>query len=279
MARHDADLALVGGDDAGAVRPDQPSLGTGQAALDPHHVENRDALGDAGNKRDFGIDRFEDRVGRKGRRHIDNAGVAPGFGARLVNRVEHRQIEMPGAAFSRGDAADHLGAVGDRLLRVKRTLRAGEALTQDLRRRIDQNRHQRTSLTAVTIFCAASARFSAARIGKPDCCMIFLPRSTFVPSSRTTSGTCRLISRAAPTTPSAITSQRMIPPKILTRMPSTLGSLRISLNAVDTRSRVAPPPTSRKLAGPAPCSLMMSIVAIAKPAPLTRQPILPSSFR
>ena len=36
------------------------------------------------------------------------------------------------------------------------------------------------------------------------------------------------------------------------------------------------PPTSRKLAGMPPWSLMMSMVAIAKPAPLTRQPMLPS---
>src|SRR5271167_2970684 len=78
--------------------------------------------------------------------------------------------------------------------------------------------------------------------------------------------------------PSAMTSQRMIPPKMLTRIPSTLGSLRISLNAVDTRSFVAPPPTSRKFAGFPPCNLMMSIVAIARPAPLTMQPILPSSL-
>src|SRR5271169_2407561 len=213
------------------------------------HVEDRNALGDTDNERDLGIDRFEDRVGGKGRRHIDHARVAPGLGARLVDRVEHWQIEVTRSAFARGDASDHLGAVGDRLLGVKGALRAGDALAQHLGRRIDEDRHQRASLTAVTIFCAASARFSAARIGRPDCCMIFLPRSTLVPSRRTTSGTCRLISRAAATTPSAITSQRMIPPKILTRMPSTLGSLRISLNAVPTRSRVAPPPTSRKLAG------------------------------
>jgi len=70
----------------------------------------------------------------------------------------------------------------------------------------------------------------------------------------------------------------MIPPKMLTSIPSTLGSLRISLNAVVTRSLVAPPPTSRKFAGLLPCSLMMSIVAIAKPAPLTMQPMLPSSL-
>lgn len=41
---------------------------------------------------------------------------------------------------------------------------------------------------------------------------------------------------------------------------------------------VAPPPTSRKFAGCPPFSLIMSIVAIARPAPLTRQPMSPSSL-
>ena len=45
-----------------------------------------------------------------------------------------------------------------------------------------------------------------------------------------------------------------------------------------TCSALAPPPTSRKLAGELPASLMMSIVAIASPAPLTMQPTLPSSL-
>ena len=49
------------------------------------------------------------------------------------------------------------------------------------------------------------------------------------------------------------------------------------LNASVTFSAVAPPPTSRKFAGSAPNSLMVSIVAIASPAPFTRQPMLPSS--
>ncbi len=49
------------------------------------------------------------------------------------------------------------------------------------------------------------------------------------------------------------------------------------LNASVTFSVVAPPPTSRKFAGDAPNSLIVSIVAIARPAPLTRQPMLPSS--
>ena len=40
----------------------------------------------------------------------------------------------------------------------------------------------------------------------------------------------------------------------------------------------APPPTSRKFAAAPPAYWMMSIVAIARPAPLTMQAMLPSSL-
>ncbi len=60
---------------------------------------------------------------------------------------------------------------------------------------------------------------------------------------------CKPTSRTAPITPSAIMSQRTMPPKMLTRIAFTFGFCRISLKAVVTRSRVAPPPTSRKFAG------------------------------
>jgi hypothetical protein len=53
-------------------------------------------------------------------------------------------------------------------------------------------------------------------------------------------------------TPSAMTSQRMMPPKMLTRMPFTFGSAVMILKASVTFSLVAPPPTSRKLAGSPP---------------------------
>ena len=43
-----------------------------------------------------------------------------------------------------------------------------------------------------------------------------------------------------------------------------------------TRSGEAPPPMSRKFAGSPPASLIMSSVAIARPAPLTMQPMSPS---
>ncbi len=49
----------------------------------------------------------------------------------------------------------------------------------------------------------------------------------------------------------------------------TLGSDVMSLKASVTCCDVAPPPTSRKLAGVPPWSLIMSIVAIARPAPFT----------
>ena len=53
----------------------------------------------------------------------------------------------------------------------------------------------------------------------------------------------------AATTPSAITSHFMMPPKMLTRMPFTLGSAVMILKAAATFSLLAPPPTSRKFAG------------------------------
>jgi len=46
----------------------------------------------------------------------------------------------------------------------------------------------------------------------------------------------------------------MMPPKMLTRMALTRASLRMMRKAAVTCSFVAPPPTSRKLAGSPPAS-------------------------
>ena len=48
--------------------------------------------------------------------------------------------------------------------------------------------------------------------------------------------------------------------------------------AFSTRSALAVPPTSKKLAGLPPDNLIISIVAIARPAPFTIQATLPSNF-
>ena len=76
--------------------------------------------------------------------------------------------------------------------------------------------------------------------------------------------------------PSAIRSHLTIPPKIFTRTTFTSGSANINLKALETLSCVAVPPTSRKFAGDPPKYLIVSIVPMAKPAPLTMQPIFPS---
>ena len=78
---------------------------------------------------------------------------------------------------------------------------------------------------------------------------IFLPSSTLVPSSLTTSGTFSPTSFTAAMTPLAMVSHFMMPPKMLTKIPFTAGSLVMILKAAVTFSVVAPPPTSRKLAG------------------------------
>ena len=82
----------------------------------------------------------------------------------------------------------------------------------------------------------------------------------------------------ASTTPFATRSHLTIPPKILIMITFTFLSLNMILNPFLIVSTLAAPPTSRKFAGSPPASLIMSIVAIARPAPFTMQPTLPSSF-
>src|SRR6204780_3141945 len=159
---------------------------------------------------------------------------------------------MGRAAFAGRHAADHFRAVGDRLLGMEGAVLAGETLADDLGIFIDEDGHYAASFTALTIFCAASSRSSPDVTLSLDSAMIFLPRSTLVPSRRTTSGTLSPTSFTAATTPSAITSHFMMPPKMLTRMPFTFGSAVMILKAAATFSLLALPPTSRKFAGAMP---------------------------
>src|SRR5690606_24081457 len=195
---------------------------------------------------------------------------------RVRDGIEDRQPEVLLAAAARRHAADHLRAVGKALLRVERALLAGQALANNFRLGVDQNAHAVPPARATT-FEAASVNPVAATTSSPLSASSCRPFSTFVPSSRTTTGTPTCTWRTAASTPSAITSQRTMPPKMLTRIAFTFGFVRMILNASATRSAVAPPPTSRKFAGSPPWSLIRSIVAIARPAPLTMQAIEPSS--
>src|SRR5262249_60250568 len=116
----------------------------------------------------------------------------------LPPRVEHRQAKMGAAALTGRDTADHARAIGDRLLGMKGAIPAGEALADHLRILVDEDAHLFV-LTACTIFCAASSRSSAEVTSRLDVAMMSLPRSTLVPSSRTTSGTRKPTSLTAAT--------------------------------------------------------------------------------
>src|SRR6185503_6981515 len=164
--------------------------------------------------------RFHDRIHGIDRRHVDDACVTAGFRLGLQDGVEDRQAEMLRAAFARRHAAHHVGAVFDRLLRMEGALGSCEALADHLGRLVDEDAHgYALPCTACTILPAASDKVVAVMIGRPDSCRILRPSSTLVPSRRTTSGRSRPTSRAAPTMPSAIELQRIMPPNTLTRIP------------------------------------------------------------
>ncbi len=151
VARHDADLAFARRHDAGAIGADQGRFRALQRPLDPRHVEHRNALGDADDERRLGVDRLADRVRRAGRRHIDHAGVGPGFLPRFGNRFKHRQPEMDRAALARRDAADEPGAISHRLLGMEGAILPGEALGDDLGVGIDEDRHKTLSAVGGSI--------------------------------------------------------------------------------------------------------------------------------
>ena len=86
----------------GQFGPIRRDFGAGQRALHAHHVEHRDALGDADDERDAGVDRFQDGVGGERRRHVDAGGGGAGLLHGLGDGVEHRQVEMRACRPCRG---------------------------------------------------------------------------------------------------------------------------------------------------------------------------------
>lgn len=119
VARHDADFALAWGDHARAVRPDHAHAGFVQLHFHGQHVQGRDAFGDGDDQFDAGIDRFQDGVFAERRWNVDDRGRGAGRFNRFAHGVEHRQAQVLSAAFARGYAANHFGAVSDSLFGVE----------------------------------------------------------------------------------------------------------------------------------------------------------------
>src|SRR5262249_10037907 len=155
-----------------------------------------------------------DRGGGEGRGHVDHRDGRAGLRLRVGHGAEDRDALEVLARLLRiharheavlpvGVVAAHLGVELPRLPRTD--------LGDDLGVFVDEDGHRYFPLAAATTFSAASPMLDAEMIGNPESARIFLPRSTFVPSRRTTSGTLSETCFAAVTTPVAITSHFMMP--------------------------------------------------------------------
>src|SRR5579872_7087615 len=215
-ARHDADLAFLGSNDTGTIGTDQPCGGAGQHRLDGHHVLHRDTLGNAHHELDARIRRLEDRVGGAGRGHVDHARGGTGGSHGIAHRVEHRQSQVLLPTASGRYATDQSRAVSDGLLGVERALLAGKSLADDPRVAVDENAHALPFAASATTLRAASVRSSAGVIFTVLRSSMARAASALVPSSLTTTGTLTPTFFTAWITPSAIRSQRTMPPKMLT---------------------------------------------------------------
>src|SRR5690606_763339 len=282
VTRHNTDLTFTGSDNTGAVRTNQTHTQLVAFYFSVQHIQCRNTFSNTNDQLDATVCRFQDRILTERCRYIDNRGFCACRFYRFFNSIEYWQAEVSLTTFARRNTANHLGAVSNSLFRVEGALRTGKTLTNNFSVFVNLNAHDfplgpYALAAAATPFWAAPVKSVSAMMFKPLSVSTFAPSSALLPCRRTTTGTFTPTSLTAPITPSAIMSQRTMPPKMLMNTALTLSSDRIILNASTTRSLVAPPPTSRKLAGWPPCSLTMSIVPIARPAPLTMQPMLPSN--
>ena len=87
-----------------------------------------------------------------------------------------------------------------------------------------------------------------------------------------------LVRSSATSIPRAISSQRVIPAKMLKRIDRTCASSAITSSASVTVSALLAPPRSQKFAGAPPATTIRSTVAIASPAPLPTIATEPSSL-
>src|ERR1700691_4298065 len=275
--RHNSDFAFSRRNNSRTIRPNQSRPRIFQSRRHAHHVQSRHALGDANHQRQTSVHRLQNRIGRKWRRHKNHRHVRFRSLHRFRHGIEYGHFQMFRPALPRRNARHHFRPVIQHLLRVKTPLAARDSLHDQPRILINQHAHRAPPASA-TAFSAPSFIPSATAKLNPELRKMSLPCCTLVPSMRTTTGTLNFSSFAAPTTPLASTSQRKIPPKMFTNTARTFGSLSKMRNAFFTCSSEAPPPTSRKFAGLPPLNLMMSIVAIANPAPFTMQAISPSSL-
>ena len=220
-----------------------------------------------------------DRVGGEARRHEDHGGVRPGGLHRVVDRVEDRDAVDLLAALARGDArrppgcrrpcCASRGSAPSRPV-MPCTTSLVIALTRMLMPAAPASSTARRA--AESIVDSTTTLPARARPGSPG-----PPPRWCRPGARRSAASAPRRSSAV-SRPSATSSQRVIPPKMLISSTATFGSLSRTSRAVTTSSAFEPPPASRKLAGRPPASATTSRVLITRPAPLPRMPTSPSSL-
>ncbi len=142
VARHNADLALFRGDDSRTVGANQHRFTLAYLLIDANHVQRRHTLGNGYDRLEPCIQRFQDSIGRKGRRDENHRGVCPGFLDGLFNGIEHGQSFNGLPTFARRHSANHLGAVIQAAVGVERACRAGDSLADHAGIFVDQNAHR-----------------------------------------------------------------------------------------------------------------------------------------
>jgi hypothetical protein len=116
-----------------APRPD--------VGVDPEHVVCREALGDADHGLDARVNRLVDRVGREPRGNEDHRRVRAGLGDRLRDGVEDRHALDVLTTLAGSDARDQLRPIGAVTKAVEGSLAPGQALDDELRVAVDDDRH------------------------------------------------------------------------------------------------------------------------------------------
>ena len=142
VAGHDADFAFAGGDDAGTIWSNEARGAFGHGGLDSHHINHRDAFGDADDELDAGVNRFEDRVRSTSWWNENHRGVATGFAARFHDGVKDGNLIFENLTTACGrDARNDIGAVFHTGLRVGCSRLASDALNEQARIFINEDGH------------------------------------------------------------------------------------------------------------------------------------------
>src|SRR5437667_7459999 len=160
LAGHDADLDLVGRDDAWTVGADKDGLFALHAVTRANHVAHRDAFGDADDQVELRIDSLVDRGGGKGWWHVDDRdGRTRAFLGFLHGAVDCNTLEaLTGlvGVHAGNEAVPAVGVVAAHA-GVERSGLARDALGHHFRVFADENAHG-----AWFLICQRSRRQSSA---------------------------------------------------------------------------------------------------------------------